>query len=206
MRSRPTRIVAVTDQPTSIRKVAEFANDPNAYPVTFATLRYASGGGTVELVSEVTYATGTITIATNLANNETVVVNGVTFTAKSASPTGAQFLIGADAAETAENFALVLNASANGSINVASYSVSDDVITITYDTAGDGGNAYTLNAGTAGAKVTLSAATLEDGGPTYGEGQVIDAAADFVDIDQSLTRWAIASTGSVDLSVTDAEA
>lgn len=50
MRARPTRTVAITTTPTNIRKTAAFANDPNAYPVTFAVLRYASGGGTIELV------------------------------------------------------------------------------------------------------------------------------------------------------------
>jgi len=50
MRARPTRTVSVGTTPVNIRKTAAFANDPDAYPVTYATLRYPSGGGTIELV------------------------------------------------------------------------------------------------------------------------------------------------------------
>lgn len=96
MRSRPTRTVAITTTPTNIRKTAAFANDPDAYPVTFATLRYPGGGGTIELVP-----------------------------------------------------------------------YSDSV---------------------------------------FGDGQAVDAGADFVDPDQSLVRYAVASAGSIDLDVTDSEA
>lgn len=50
MRARPTRTLSVGTTPTSIRKTAAFANDPNAYPVTYSVIRYPSGGGTIEMV------------------------------------------------------------------------------------------------------------------------------------------------------------
>lgn len=54
MRARPTRTILVRTTPTNIRKTPSPPGtgiaDPNALPVTFATLRYASGGGTVEMV------------------------------------------------------------------------------------------------------------------------------------------------------------
>lgn len=49
MRARPTRTVSVGTTAVNIRKSPASANDPNAYPVTFSVLRYASGGGTIEV-------------------------------------------------------------------------------------------------------------------------------------------------------------
>jgi hypothetical protein len=50
MRARPTRTVSVGTTPVNIRKTAAFANDPDAYPVTYSVIRYPSGGGTIEMV------------------------------------------------------------------------------------------------------------------------------------------------------------
>lgn len=115
------------------------------------------------LVSDGAKATGTITIATQPTNGQTIIVNGKTITFKTA-PTGpADVLIGANAAGTATNLAAVLNASVDPAIAVADYSAAASVVTVTYGQRGVLGNSFTIATGTAGASVTVSGATLSGG-------------------------------------------
>lgn len=204
MRSRPTRTVAVTTTPTNIRKTPAFANDPDAYPVTYSTLRYPSGAGTIEMISGNPFARGALTFVRNPVPTETIDVNGVVFTFIAGASTATDVHIGDDEFETAANFAAVLNASANVLVNVATYSaVQTNIVTVTYDTAGTGGNAFTL-ADSSNTAITRSGATLT-GGQAFGNGQAVAADADFIDPDQSLVRYAVASAGSIDVDVTDSE-
>jgi hypothetical protein len=107
-------------------------------------------------------ATGTLTVGTNPTDGETIVVNGVTFTFKTA-PTGpTEILIGASTTETASNLATALTASVSASLIVASYSASTNIVTVTYDAFGSTGNSFTL-ANSSGTHVTRSAATLAGG-------------------------------------------
>jgi hypothetical protein len=130
-----------------------------------------------------TAATGTITIATNPSANDTILVNGrtLTFKAAAADPL-TEVTIGANAAATAVNLAAMLQANTDPAIATASYTVAGAVVTVKYGTpmiygsAGmqaAEGNAFSLNAGTAGAKVTLSGATLTGG---------VDATSKSVDV------------------------
>ncbi len=115
-----------------------------------------------------TQATGDLTAGANPANNETIAVNGVTFTFKTVVVTPAtDVLRGATKEDTMTNFAAVLNASANASISIATYTASAEVLTITYDNGGTTGNGYTL-ADSSAAAVTRSAATLAGGSNTVG--------------------------------------
>lgn len=206
MRARPTRTVAITTTPTNIRKTAAFANDPDAYPVTFATLRYASGGGTIEVLGGNPFARGTLTFNANPVAGETIDVNGVTFTFVAGASGATDVHIGDDLFETAGELANVLNRSANASINIATYaSVFSDVVTIVFDTPGTAGNAFTLADSSGTVAVTASAATLT-GGQGFGSGQTVSADTDFNDADQSVVRYAVASAGSINLDVTDYEA
>lgn len=107
-------------------------------------------------------ATGALTVAVNPSNNETIAVNGVTFTFKSSASTSTEVQIGGDADETAINFAAKLNASANAAITVATYTASSTAVDISYDAGGTDGNAFTL-ADSSGGNVTRSAATLTGG-------------------------------------------
>lgn len=118
-------------------------------------------------------ATGTIQITGQPANGENIVVNGATVTFKTAL-TGAanEVLIGATVAETAANLAAMLNASNDPKLAAATYSALAATVTVTYGNfviygttgmKGTEGNAFTLNAGTAGVDVTLSGATLTGG-------------------------------------------
>ncbi len=210
MRARPTRTVSVTATPINIRKSPSFKNDPDAYPVTFAALRYASGGATLQLLGGTNiFPLGSLTFVTNPLNTETIVVNGVTFTFVTGASTATNVHIGATKEATALNLMEVLNASANGSITPATYSVNlatPAVVNITYDTPGTAGNAFTLANSSGSVAVTRSAATLA-GGLGYGSGQDFDADLDYNDPDQSVVRYVVASAaGPTSLEVTDYEA
>src|SRR5207344_1777992 len=133
--------------PIDIRKAPAFKNDPAAYPVTFSVLRYPSGGATLEILGSGAnpFPRGALTFVTNPVATETIVVNGVTFTFVAGASTATNVHIGATKEGTALNLAEVLNASANGSITPATYTVNPltpTVINITYDTAGTAGNAF----------------------------------------------------------------
>lgn len=115
-----------------------------------------------------TQATGTLTAGANPAAAVTIAVNGVTFTFIAGASTATDVHIGADEDETMTNFAAVLNASANASISVATYSVVGAVLTVTYDAGGTTGNAFTLADSSGAGAVTRSAATLTGGSNTVG--------------------------------------
>lgn len=106
-------------------------------------------------------ATGSLTLASNPANNDTITVNGTVITFKSASPTGNQVLIGGTALQTAANLQLFLQNSADVNLDDATYVRTSNVIAITYKLIGVGGNSFTLVSGTA--SVTVSGATLTGG-------------------------------------------
>lgn len=109
-----------------------------------------------------TKASGTITIgATQPVANDTVVVNGTTFTFKVAAAAANEVTIGATAAATAANLAAVLSAYVGQAVSAASYTVASGVVTVTYNLYGTGGNAFTL--AKTGSGVTLSGATLSGG-------------------------------------------
>lgn len=106
-------------------------------------------------------ATGSITLTGNPAANDTVTVGGTAVTFVSSNPTGNQVLIGGSAAATAVNLQAFLSASTDANISKANYSLSGDVITVTYKTVGTGGNAFTL--AKSSTAITVSGATLTGG-------------------------------------------
>jgi hypothetical protein len=110
-----------------------------------------------------TTAAGTIFLPTNPTSGQTVTLNSVAFTFVNGSPTGNQVQIGGTTALTAFNLVAALTASVNPDITVASYAWTGGpntaLVTITYNTAGTAGNAYTLAASNA----VTSGATLSGG-------------------------------------------
>lgn len=119
--------------------------------------------------STATSATGTYNFTNaNPTNNQTIILNGVTWTFKTSGATGNQTNIQGSLASTIAQLVINLNASVNSSINVATYSSSGNQLVITYGTTGTAGNAYTLAAGTyAGIP---SGATLTGGSAAGGSG------------------------------------
>lgn len=113
-------------------------------------------------------ASGTYTFTTNPTNTKTIILNGVTWTFVTTGATGPQTNIGVTTAATLAQLAIDLNASTISGINVASYSASPTVLTITYIAPGTAGNAYTLAVGSYGGVV--SGATLSGGVTGAGSG------------------------------------
>lgn len=117
-------------------------------------------------------ATGTLTFDDNPANTETIDVNGKVFNFLTVVVDPATDIeIGADAEETRDNFIVVLNASTDAGVALATYSATTDgadpAVLVTADAGGVDGNAITL-ADSSSAAVTRSAATLSGGSNTEG--------------------------------------
>lgn len=111
--------------------------------------------------TETNNASGYIHFGDNPSDTETVVINGVTWTFKSSPSGGTDVQIGVDLNTTLQTFYAQLNASENSSINVATYAhaIGSPFLTITHDTAGLTGEAFTLALGTI-ADAEVSATTL----------------------------------------------
>lgn len=94
----------------------------------------------------------TITLTSNLAAGETIILNGVTFTANT------DFAIGGSIGATITNFANALNASTNRAISQMNYSDTGGVLGITHKAGGTQGNLFLINdnTSTAAAKMTVS--------------------------------------------------
>lgn len=117
-------------------------------------------------------ASGTITLGSNPSANDTVVINGETYTFK-ASGTGVRdVVIGADATATAAALVAKLQlANAPTKTRSASYVAAAGVVTVTYDEVGVDGNAFTL--AKTGTAVTVSGATLTGGTDGTGKRVVV---------------------------------
>ncbi|MCP5364110.1 MAG: hypothetical protein H6905_02560 [Hyphomicrobiales bacterium] len=109
-------------------------------------------------------ATGLIVFSDQPADGSAITINGVVFTFVSGSPVGNEIEIGVDLATTVANAASALDVSVDPDVSVATYGESGGTtLTITHDTPGTGGNAFTL-AASANSNGTMSAATLTGGG------------------------------------------
>jgi hypothetical protein len=107
-------------------------------------------------------ATGTITFSAQPAVDSTITINGTAFTFKASGASGNQINIAGNTNATVAAIVTALNGSAVSGVAEATYSSSTNVLTITDDTAGIGGNAFTL-AASAGSNGTVSGATLSGG-------------------------------------------
>lgn len=106
-------------------------------------------------------ATGTITFAANPSAGHTITLNGVVWTFRASGASGTETNIQGSLSLTLDQLVSDLNGSANTSIDDATYSkTGTTILTVTHDTAGAAGNAYTLAASNA----TRSGATLTGGG------------------------------------------
>ena len=145
--------------------------------VTTGTLSAASLGltsGSITTPTAATSATDTVNFTATPANNDTVVVNGHTYTlvtTLTASTTADQVLIGASAATAANNLAEAINGTVAGSGTLygsltvantdASASALGSVVTLTALATGTGGNAFTLTS--TGAGTSVATATFAGG-------------------------------------------
>lgn len=116
---------------------------------------------TITLITGGVAATGTYTFTSNPSNGQTIILNGITWTFVTTPTTKMQTKIGISVAATLAQLVSDLFTSGNSSITSASYTLSTDVLDITYNELGIVGNSYTLASGTYGGAV--SAATLTGG-------------------------------------------
>lgn len=111
-------------------------------------------------------AHGTFTFSGAASTNDTVLINGVTFTCVASSPSNNQFLTGAAQANTAANLAAAIRASTTALVNTT-VTASDNgagVCTVTAAVAGPMGNAVTIAKGIdSGSVNTVSGARLTSG-------------------------------------------
>lgn len=111
-----------------------------------------------------TAATGTITFPSNPTNGSHLLLNGISWEFVTGSPVGNQTQIGGTLAFTIATLVNNLNSSVVPDLAVATYSQTQNgEMTITYDTLGPEGNAYTLEADS---PYVVSAATLLGGSDT----------------------------------------
>jgi hypothetical protein len=115
------------------------------------------------LVTDGVAASGTITIATQPTNAQTITVAGKTLTFKTVPVAELDVRIGATTAATAQNLAYAIDSSIDGVVNTLYATASNNVVTVKADIRGTAGNSIALVTGTAGASVTMSAATLTGG-------------------------------------------
>lgn len=110
-------------------------------------------------------ASGTVTFSGVGAANDTILVNGVTFTAVAASATGNQWNVGATAALSAANLAAAIAASGTALVNTTvTASALSNVCTVTAKKKGTMGNAVTIAEGVDGSShMTVSGARLTNG-------------------------------------------
>jgi hypothetical protein len=108
-------------------------------------------------------ATGSLTFSDQPAVGATITINGTLFTFVAGAPGAGEIQIGATLADTTDNIETALNASADANVDDATYAVTGgDTITVTHDTAGPAGNAFTL-AALANSNATVSGAMLTGG-------------------------------------------
>lgn len=113
-------------------------------------------------------ATGTIAFLAQPDPGDTITINGVEFEFVDSSPSGNEIEIQGTLGGTVDQIVTVLNATANTSVDDATYSkpTGTTILLITHDTVGQGGNAFTLAGSFDGgaATATVSGATLTGGG------------------------------------------
>ncbi|HCR85750.1 MAG TPA: flagellar hook-associated protein FlgK [Alphaproteobacteria bacterium] len=127
-------------------------------------IRLATSVNSVELAK----ATGSISFSGLPSNDDTLVINGDTFTFKTSASGASEVQIGGSLSETLRNLASKLNASTGSGVSAATYTYNATTISIIHDNAGTTGNSFTLNSsGTSVA--TASGAVLSGGANATGE-------------------------------------
>lgn len=113
-------------------------------------------------------AAGTISFSAQPADASTITLNGTTWTFVSGAPSGNQTQIQGTLIGTIDQLVTDLEASADAEVSKCTYSrvTGTETLTIVNDTAGTGGNSYTI-AADAPSNGTASAATLLGGGYSH---------------------------------------
>lgn len=145
MATRYTVEVSTGDLP---QPVISGARSLSAKNLSLLFDKLACGGNscpaTVTVRNGVVKASASITFA-SCANNDTITIGGIVITAKTAGPTGDQFLCGvSDTADAAAAAALINSTTTAGLSGVITASSVGAVLTLTASVAGKIGNAVTV--------------------------------------------------------------
>lgn len=109
-------------------------------------------------------ASGTIKWSGNFAAGDTVTINGVVFTAVASGATGNQWNIAGTLSLSLDALVIVLNASVDALVSVATYSKSgSDTLKAVHDTLGSAGNTFSLKASSPTNTVTIPERYLSGG-------------------------------------------
>lgn len=116
-------------------------------------------------------ASGTFTFSAQASADDTILINGVTFTCVASGATGNQWNAGASATATATNLAAAINASVTSLVSgYVTASSALGVVTVTSVFYGLSGNMTTIAEGVDGGSViTVSGARLTGGAADSGE-------------------------------------
>lgn len=120
----------------------------------------AAGHAKVANVTGAAKAAGSITFSANFDPADTVTINGTVFTAVASGAAGNQFNIDSTLTLSLDALVVVLNASVVAGVALATYAKSGStILTVSYDTADEDGNLFTL----AASEGTVSGAFLTGG-------------------------------------------
>lgn len=107
-------------------------------------------------------ALGSMTLSGQPSANDSFTIGGTAVTFVASSPVGSQVVIGSTTAQTLSNLLLFLQQSLDTNISKCTYAQgTGNVINVTYQVAGTGGNAFTLVK--SGTNLAVSGATLSGG-------------------------------------------
>jgi phage tail sheath gpL-like len=148
-------------QPSTTNKFLEIEKLINYFEALSGGVRLA----TIKVGAIAVKATGTITFSAAGAANDTILVNGVTFTARASGATGNQWNVGASATASAAALAAAINASSTALVqNYVVASAASGVVTITAYDPGKTGNCITIAEGVdSTSAMTVSGARLTGG-------------------------------------------
>lgn len=157
----------------SLQAFLQASSDTNLSALTYGTIGlvttmtarvYGTGGNAYTLTKSGTNiaVSGSGTLAGGVAA-DTLTVNGtaITFISPMVVPSGSQVVVGPNASATSANLQAFLAASTDTNIDQSTYVTSGTVTTVTFKTAGTGGNAFTL--AKSSSNITISGATLSGG-------------------------------------------
>lgn len=140
---------------TLVAQIDSIASNTSFNGVKLLDGSLAGGNQLLTQSTQATKAAGSFTFTGNPTAGQTVVLNGVTFTADT------EFAIGVDAAATAVNFATALSASTDTRISGNTYAAGGGTVNITAKAGGTSGNNFVINKAASTATISVSgAATL----------------------------------------------
>lgn len=145
-------ITAGAGSSEAIRAIADFIMD-----------QLVGGGIRIDYTDTAVSASTTGTFTGAPSNSETMVINGVTFTAVTSGATGNQFNIGADVTTTAGNLVTAINASTTAGI-INTVSASNVAGVVTFSSVVPGSVGLNIPITEALSNFTLAATTFSTGG------------------------------------------